>query len=121
MPELVALVLSTVDHVSLAACPFVCTTWKRASLPLLLEPDLGPEEGLQLAGGSLALLQWRGPTAAPGTRGPVRMQPREAISRCSSGRAPTAAPGTRQRVSSQLMKAISTWAQANGCPSPDHS
>jgi hypothetical protein len=40
MPELVALVLSHVDRVSLVASRFVCATWKRASLPLF-------EEGLE--------------------------------------------------------------------------
>jgi hypothetical protein len=33
MPELVALMLNQVDHHSLIACRFVCTTWMHTSPP----------------------------------------------------------------------------------------
>jgi hypothetical protein len=102
MPELVALVLSHVDRVSLVASRFVCATWKRASASL---PPFGEAHHQQLeeqkqedysqqvaARGWLALLQWARANGCPWDE-----------STCAK-----AAEGGQLEVL--------RWARANGCP-----
>jgi hypothetical protein len=66
MPELVGLVLSQVDHHSLVACRFVCTTWMRVSPPPLAPPQ-AYETCTYAARGHLKLLQWARANGAPWT------------------------------------------------------
>jgi hypothetical protein len=94
MPELVGLVLSQVDHRSLVACRFVCTTWTRVSPPPLPPPPQREYETCTYAarGGHLKLLQWARANGAPWT-------------------ARTCAYAARGGHLDVLQ-----WAQASGCP-----
>jgi hypothetical protein len=73
MPELVALVLSHVEPLSLVACRFVSTTWMRASPPppLGVAPRLASKLQQQdysakvAANGWLGLLQWARANGCP--------------------------------------------------------
>jgi hypothetical protein len=119
MPELVALVLNHVDLVSLVACPFVCTTWKRVSLPLLaLEEDYSHSREVA-ANGWLGLLQWARANGCPWNK--------VACARAAKGGhldvlqwACTNGCPWDERTCADAAKEghldVLQWARANGCP-----
>jgi hypothetical protein len=75
IPELVALVLSQVDRVSLVACRFVCTTWMRTTTSPPRDSEQPPRQHAKqpqedwskqfAANGWLALLQWARANGCP--------------------------------------------------------
>jgi hypothetical protein len=102
MPELVALVLNHVDHVTLVACPFMCTMWKHASLPLLEHVKQEKEDYSQeVAANGWLVLQWAHTNSCPWDKAMCEQAAKGghldvlqwacATSRCSSGQRPMAA------------------------------
>jgi hypothetical protein len=93
MPELVALVLTHVDRVSLVASRFVCATWKRAAGSLPHHQEEEDDYSQQVAAnGRLALLQWAHANGCPWDQWVC----------------------ARAALGGHL--AVLQWARANGCP-----
>jgi hypothetical protein len=105
MPELVEMVLSQVDRVSLVACRFVCTSWM--CITTISPPPRRDAQRRQeqedwsrrfAVNGWLALLQWARANGAPWGEETCSGAAKGGHLEVLQGRAPTAVPGTTGRV-----------------------